>query len=99
MLDRTAAFAGGILLLALAQLPHSRPAPKAPSDAAYQVATFCIPESQLVRPPITVSSGQELQSALDRASGGDTIVLSLGTVFKPASADGSFVLRNRPASA
>jgi hypothetical protein len=95
MLDRTAAFAGGILLLVLAQLPHSRPAPKSPSDAPYEVATFCIPEIQLIRPPITVSSGQELQSALDRATGGDTIVLSLGTTFKPP-AGGAFVLRNRP---
>jgi len=96
MLDRTASFAGGILLLAVAQLPHSRPAPKQPSDTPYEVATFCIPEVQARRPAITVSSGQELQTALDRATGGDTIVLSLGTTFKPPSGNGSFVLRNRP---
>jgi hypothetical protein len=99
MLDRIASFTGGILLLAFVQAPHSRPAPKPPSDAAYEVATFCIPEVQTPRPAITVSSGQELQSALDRASGGDTIVLSLGTTFKAPSADGSFVLRNRPVAA
>jgi hypothetical protein len=85
-----------MLLLMAAQQPHSRPAPKSPSDAPYEVATFCIPEVQAARPPITVSSGQELQSALDRATGGDTIVLSLGTTFKASSPDGSFVLRNRP---
>jgi len=99
MLDRTASFAGGILLLAVAQLPHSRPAPRQPSDAPYEVATFCIPEVQAARPAITVSSGQELQSALDRATGGDTIVLTLGMTFKAASADGSVVLRNRPVAA
>jgi hypothetical protein len=99
MLDRTAGFAGGMLLLLVAQLPHSRPAPKPPSDVAYDVVTFCVPEVQLARPPITVSSGAELQSALDRASGGDTIVLSLGTTFKAPASDGSFVLRNRPVGA
>jgi hypothetical protein len=99
MLDRTAVFAGGMLLLMLAQQPHSRPAPRSPADAAYEVATVCIPEVQLARPPITVSSGQEFQSALDRASGGDTIVLGLGTTFKAPSSDGSFVLRNRPVGA
>jgi hypothetical protein len=99
MLDRTAPFAAGILLLALAQSPHTRPVPKTPSDTPYEVATFCIPDVQQPRAAITVSSGPELQAALDRASGGDTIVLSLGGTFRPPSGNGSFVLRNRPVGA
>jgi hypothetical protein len=99
MLDRSAPVAGGLLLLALAQLPHSRTPPKPPDDAPYEVATFCIADVQAPRAAIAVSSGQELQAALDRATGGDTIVLSLGTTFRPTAPEGSFVLRNRPVGA
>jgi hypothetical protein len=99
MLDRTASIAGGMLLLAWAQLPHSRPAPKPPAETAYQVPTFCIPPVQASRPPTTVSSGDALQNALDRAVGGDTILLAAGATFRPPASEGSFVLRNRPVGA
>jgi len=42
---------------------------------------------------VSVSTGAELQRALDTASAGDTILLATGVTFSPA--DGSFVLRNR----
>ena len=53
------------------------------------------PDVQTRRATITVSSGEGLQAALDRATGGDTIVLPVGTTFRPSATDGSFVLRNR----
>jgi hypothetical protein len=46
-----------------------------------------------------VTNGEELQSALDRASAGDTIALAAGATFRPVARDGSFVLRNRPVPA
>jgi hypothetical protein len=42
-----------------------------------------------------VSTGAELQRALDTAIGGDTIQLEAGTVYRPAAPEGSFILRNR----
>jgi hypothetical protein len=88
-----------MLLLALAQLPQSRTPPRPPADAPYEVATFCIPDGQARRATVTVSSGDELQGALDRAAAGDTIVLTVGATFRPSATDGSFVLRNRPVGA
>jgi hypothetical protein len=88
-----------MLLLALAQLPQSRTPPRSPADAPYEVATFCIPDVQARRATVTVSSGEELQGALDRAAGGDTIVLTVGATFRPSATDGSFVLRNRTVGA
>ena len=62
----------------------------------YRVATLCTPLVAGSRQPVTVSNGEELQQALDRAVGGDTIVLAAGATF-PARrrAEGSFMLRNR----
>ena len=42
-----------------------------------------------------MSSGDELQKALDQANGGDTIVLSDGSTYRPVAPEGSFMLRNR----
>src|SRR4051794_24832636 len=99
MLDRLSSVAGGIVLLALAQVPPSRTSPRGPADGPYEVETFCIAAVRAARAPINVSTGDELQNALDRAVGGDTIVLPAGATFKPPAAAGSFVLRNRPVGA
>ena len=61
----------------------------------YRVASFCIPEGRGDRPPITVTNGADLQQALDRAVGGDTILLAAGAMFRPTAPEGSFMLRNR----
>src|SRR5690349_16172226 len=60
----------------------------------YQVATFCIP-IPAAKQTINVSSGDELQRALDQANGGDTIVLAEGSTYRPVAPEGSFMLRNR----
>jgi hypothetical protein len=66
----------------------------------YAIATLCIPQPPAAtRTPVTVTNGDELQSALDRASAGDTIVLAAGATFRPVSPDRSFILRNRPMAA
>ena len=66
----------------------------AAADDPYHVATLCtgVPVSTGRR--VSVSSGPDLQRALDAASAGDTILLAAGVTFAPAG-DGSFVLRNR----
>jgi hypothetical protein len=61
----------------------------------YAIATFCTPEVLSDRPAVTVANGAELQAALDRAVGGDTILLPAGAMFRPNEAERSFVLRNR----
>ena len=61
----------------------------------YRVASFCLPEGRGDRPPITVTNGADLQQALDRAVGGDTILLAAGAMFRPTAPEGSFMLRNR----
>jgi hypothetical protein len=61
----------------------------------YRIAAICIPQSVTERLPIAVSNGAELQQALDRALGGDTIVLTPGATFLPTAPEGSFMLRNR----
>jgi hypothetical protein len=67
----------------------------AAADDPYRVATLCtvVPVNTGRRVP--VSSGAELQHALDTAVAGDTILLATGATFSPTAADGSFVLRNR----
>ena len=61
----------------------------------YRVAEICISPVAADRPAVAVSNGAELQQALDRAVGGDTIALAPGATFRPAAPEGSFMLRNR----
>jgi hypothetical protein len=62
----------------------------------YRVALICTPpHAAASRPPIAVSSGPELQQALDRAVSGDTIALAAGATFLPPAPENSFILRNR----
>ena len=62
---------------------------------AYRVATFCTPVPSGQGHTVSVSSGDELQKALDQAVGGDTILLADGATFRPVAPEGSFMLRNR----
>jgi len=90
------------LLVALALPADQLPADRAAENAArnpYRFASFCVPRVTSDRPPIAVSNGAELQQALDRAVGGDTIVLAAGATFLPSAAGASFMLRNRPVPA
>ena len=63
---------------------------------SYAITTLCIADMPATRTAVTVTNGEELQGALDRAAGGDTIVLTAGATFRPVAPNGSFVLRNRP---
>jgi hypothetical protein len=68
------------------------------ADAArdpYRITAICTPLIASDRPPVSVSNGAELQQALDRAVGGDTILLAAGATFLPSAPEGSFMLRNR----
>ncbi len=60
----------------------------------YQIATFCTPVPVTLR-QVTVTTGDELQHALDQAMGGDTILLAEDATFRPVAPEGSFMLRNR----
>jgi hypothetical protein len=73
------------------------PAAQAPELAhdPYRIAAICLPASVAERAPIAVSNGAELQQALDRAAGGDTIMLAAGATFLPSAPEGTFILRNR----
>src|SRR5438132_9893643 len=62
----------------------------------YQPAVVCTPYAGGSRTPITVSTSEALQRALDSAVGGDTILLKPGVTFRPVAPEGSFILRNRP---
>lgn len=61
---------------------------------SYQVATFCtgVPTG---RRQVAVSTGDELQRALDQAAAGDVILLAEDATFRPTAPEGSFMLRNR----
>ena len=61
----------------------------------YAIATLCTSVPAGGRPPVTVASGAELQAALDRATGGDTILLDPRATFRPVAPEGAFVLRRR----
>jgi len=69
-------------------------AQRGPADP-FGVAAICLPAPAAAGQTIAVSSGDDLQSALDRAAAGTTIVLNAGATYRP-SAGGGFVLRNRP---
>jgi hypothetical protein len=64
----------------------------------YQIATLCTAYPVNIGRRVNVSTGEELQRALDAANAGDTIMLSVGKTFRP-NAGKSFVLRNRPIAA
>jgi len=66
----------------------------AASNDPYRVTTVCTAVPVNTGRRLTVTTGAELQHALDTASGGDTILLATGVTFSPAGAE-SFVLRNR----
>jgi hypothetical protein len=61
----------------------------------YALVTLCTSVPAGGRPPVTVASGTELQAALDRATGGDTILLDPRATFRPVAPEGAFVLRRR----
>jgi hypothetical protein len=64
----------------------------------YGVLTFCIPSPSGQR-TVNVTTGRELQAALDNATAGDVIVLAESATFRPVTPEGSFMLRNRPLAA
>ena len=64
----------------------------------YLLTTFCVPSPSGQR-TVSVTTGQELQAALDRATGGDVIVLADSATFRPVAPEGAFMLRNRPVAA
>jgi hypothetical protein len=92
-----------VLLAVLLPADHpqaSHPAPGAEQieEAArdpYRIASICIPRAATERTPIAVANGAELQQALDRVNGGDTIALAAGATFLPPAPENSFILRNR----
>src|SRR3954465_10615621 len=61
----------------------------------YGVLTFSIPNPS-GRQTVNVTTGRELQAALDNATAGDVIVLAESAAFRPVAPEGSFMLRNRP---
>ena len=83
------------VLAALMLIPGNRVSQTQTQQDPYQVATFCttVPVGQ--GQTVSVSSGDELQKALDQAAGGDTILLADGATFRPVAPEGSFMLRNR----
>ena len=82
-----------VLVLASLMLISGKRISPQPQQDSFQIATFCTPVPTGQR-QVTVTTGEELQRALDQAKGGDTILLSDGATFRPA-AQGSFLLRNR----
>jgi hypothetical protein len=75
-------------------IPGTRVSQMQTQQDPYQVATFCTPIPTGQR-QVTVSTGDELQKAIDQAAGGDTILLDEGATFRPVAPEGSFMLRNR----
>jgi hypothetical protein len=65
-----------------------------PADP-YQIRTVCTPAPPANGRRVSAATGEELQRALDGAAPGDVILLQPGVTYRPASADGSFTLRNR----
>ncbi len=62
---------------------------------AFAPATLCTPYPTVIGRRVAVSTGRELQQALDTAMAGDLITLTAGGSFRPVAPEGSFVLRNR----
>jgi len=90
----------GLLLVAAVALfaptIHSRAGSvDAPTIDPYQVQPVCTALPINTGRRLLVTTGGELQRALDTAIGGDTIQLQAGAVFRPSAPGGSFILRNR----
>jgi hypothetical protein len=82
------------VLASLMLIPGNRVSQMQTQQDPYQVATFCTPVPTGQR-QVTVTTGDELQKALDQAIGGDVILLPDTATFRPAGPQGSFMLRNR----
>ena len=92
MMRRSACRYAVTAAIAILLLQHSSIAGQ---DDRYDVAAFCTSELPSERGQVKVSSGAELQNALDHAAEGDVIMLAAGATFHPP-AGASFVLRRRP---
>jgi hypothetical protein len=66
-----------------------------PPPDPYQIRTVCTPTPPTTGRRVSAATGEELQRALDGAAAGDVILLQPGVTYRPASGDGSFILRNR----
>jgi hypothetical protein len=89
-----AVLSGSSLALSPVEAPLGRLQPRAHDP--YQIAPICAAFPVNIGRRIPVSTGEELQRALDSATAGDTILLAAGATFYPVAPEGSFVLRNRP---
>jgi len=88
----------GFLSFAARQPPRPVAAPavdQTATDDPYRVTTLCTAVPADTGRRVTVSSGAELQQALDAASAGHIILLATGVTFSPPRGADSFVLRNR----
>ncbi len=83
-----------LVLASLMLISGKRVSPPQTQQDPFQIATFCTPVPAGQR-QVTVTTGDDLQRALDQAVAGDTILLADGATFRPAAPDGSFLLRNR----
>src|SRR5215468_9863942 len=83
-----------LVLASLLLISGTRISPLQTQQDPFQIATFCTPAPAGKR-QISVTTGDELQRALDQGVAGDTILLADGATFRPAAPQGSFLLRNR----
>ena len=83
------------LLASLLLLPGNTLSQIETQPDPYQIATFCTDVPAARGRTVNVTSGEELQRALDEAAGGDTILLPEAATFRPVAPEGSFMLRNR----
>ncbi|HET6958498.1 MAG TPA: hypothetical protein VFI56_17995 [Vicinamibacterales bacterium] len=83
-----------LVLASLLLISGTRISPTQPQQDPFQITTICTPVPAGKR-QLTVTTGDELQRALDQAVGGDVILLADGATFRPAAPEGSFLLRNR----
>ena len=65
------------------------------STDPYQVRAVCTAFPISIGRRVAVSTGIELQQALDSATAGDTILLAPNVPYVPSAPEGSFILRNR----
>ena len=83
-----------LVLASLLLISGTRISRTQPQQEPFQITTICTPVPAGKR-QLTVTTGDELQRALDQAVGGDVILLADGATFRPAAPEGSFLLRNR----
>src|SRR5258707_12980090 len=82
------------VLASLMLIPGNRASQMQTQQDPYQIAAFCTPVPSGQR-QVTVSTGDELQKALDPAAGGDVILLPDSATFRPVAPERIFMLRNR----